>query len=93
MDFGHPAGLHSFLVNDTFTLDINILPRVEISQNYFINNSLIGDINEDNNIDVLDIVLTVNIVFNNNYNIAADLNQDNQVNIQDIVLLVNVILN
>ena len=92
-DFGHSAGLHNFLINDSSTLEINILPREEISQNYFINNSVIGDINEDNNIDVLDIVLTVNIVFNNDYNFSADLNQDNYVNIQDIVLLVNLILN
>ena len=58
-----------------------------------INNNLLGDVNEDNDIDVLDIVLTVNIVFNNNYNFLSDLNQDEQVNIQDIVLLVNLILN
>ena len=91
-DFGHPAGLHSFLVNDTFTLEINIIPREEISQDYYINNQL-GDINGDGSIDVLDIVLTVNIVFNNNYNYSADLNQDQLINIQDIVLLVNLILN
>jgi hypothetical protein len=92
-DFGHSSGLHDFLINDSYLIEINIIPRQESSQNYFINNYLLGDVNEDNNIDVLDVVLTVNIVFNNNYNFSSDLNQDEQVNIQDIVLLVNLILN
>ena len=92
-DFGHSSGLHNFLINDSDIIEINIIPREESYQNYFINNNLLGDVNEDNDIDVLDIVLTVNIVFNNNYNFLSDLNQDEQVNIQDIVLLVNLILN
>ena len=91
-DFGHPSGLHIFSIDDTLTFELNILPRQEISQDYYINNQL-GDINDDGSIDVLDIVLTVNIVFNNNYNYSADLNQDQLINIQDIVLLVNLILN
>ena len=54
---------------------------------------LLGDVNEDGIINVLDIILTVNIIlgtsdFSNN----ADVNSDGIVNVLDIVSLVNVIL-
>ena len=52
-----------------------------------------GDLNLDNNLDILDIVLLVNLVIDNNYNYIADINGDNTLNILDIVLLVNLVLN
>ena len=52
-DFGHPCCQHIFSINDTLTFELDILPRQEISQDYYINNQL-GDINEDGSIDVLD---------------------------------------
>ena len=54
--------------------------------------SLIGDINNDNTVNVLDIVETVNIILSNQYNENADLNQDGSNNILDIVILVNIII-
>ena len=57
------------------------------------NTTLLGDINGDNIINVLDIVLLVNLIINNsNYMLQADLNTDSVVNVLDIVLLVNIIL-
>jgi len=54
---------------------------------------VIGDINIDGIINVLDIVLVVNIVLNTeDYNFLADLNEDGINNILDIVLLVNLVL-
>ena len=54
---------------------------------------LIGDINNDDSLDVLDDVLLVNIVLNNeNYLNNADLNNDFLNNVLDVVLLVNLIL-
>ena len=58
---------------------------------------LMGDLNEDETINVLDIVLLVNIIINNvipNNHIqwSADLNIDTILNVLDIVLVVNVIL-
>ena len=55
-------------------------------------NSISGDLNNDSNIDVLDVVLLVNIALDNNYSNNADINNDNFVNVLDIVLLVNLIL-
>ena len=60
-------------------------------------NYMLGDINFDSSIDILDIVLIVNIildVFNPSelQILASDLNQDQMVNILDIVQIVNIIL-
>ena len=53
----------------------------------------LGDVNGDGNIDVLDVVLTVNIILNLiDPSPAADLNQDGVINVLDIVMIVNIIL-
>ena len=55
--------------------------------------SIIGDINYDNEINVQDVVLLINIIIGNiSPNNEADINQDNQINILDAVLLVGLIL-
>ena len=51
-----------------------------------------GDLNEDGNLNVMDIVLMVNFVLDNNYNFYADMNEDSIINILDIVELLNIIL-
>ena len=55
---------------------------------------LLGDINDDGLINVLDVVALVYIVLNGGeYNNAGDLNSDGVNNVLDVVFLVNVILN
>ena len=53
---------------------------------------LLGDSNDDGNLNVLDVVLLVNIVLAGEFNECADLNADESLNVLDIVLLVNIIL-
>ncbi len=53
---------------------------------------ILGDLNGDSFINVQDIVLTVNLVMNAEYEATADLNSDNVVNVLDIVQIVNTIL-
>lgn len=53
---------------------------------------LIGDINQDDVVNIQDIVLAVNIILDADYLLTADLNLDGAVNVVDIILLVNVIL-
>ena len=53
----------------------------------------LGDVNQDTIINIQDIILIVNIILNNEYNIGADMNNDNSVNVADIILVVNIILN
>jgi len=58
------------------------------------NSSMLGDINNDQEINVIDVVLIVNMVLgteNTNY-ATADMNGDDQINIQDVILLLNIIL-
>ena len=60
---------------------------------YFNSTSISGDINEDGIINILDVILTVNIVLNGSeFSSNADLNSDGIINILDIVSLVNIIL-
>jgi len=54
--------------------------------------SLLGDINGDLLLNIQDIILTVNLVLNSEYNASADLNDDDTVNILDVIQLVNIIL-
>ena len=52
-----------------------------------------GDANADNQINVLDVITTMNIVLTNgSYNTCSDLNTDGAINVLDVVALVNLIL-
>ena len=55
---------------------------------------LLGDANGDSTLNVLDVVLTVNLILSGvgNYEACSDVNADNSLNVLDIVLLVNLIL-
>ena len=57
-----------------------------------------GDINQDNNVDVLDVVLIINYILeqenpSDTESIASDLNSDSIINILDVIILINIILN
>ena len=56
-------------------------------------NLVLGDINSDGVIDILDIIMIVNIIISGQYNGLADLNSDGIINVLDIIQLVNIILN
>ena len=53
---------------------------------------LLGDVNHDGVINILDVVLVVGYVLDMSYIIDADLNEDDVVNILDIVILTTLIL-
>ena len=56
--------------------------------------SILGDVNNDGSINVLDVVLVVNMILGDsepNY-LSGDLNSDGQINVLDIVMIVNIIL-
>ena len=55
------------------------------------NDSILGDINNDDIVNVLDVVLLVNIILYGGDLSNADVNQDGIVNILDVVTLVNII--
>ena len=79
----------------SFGLDMNNeLLICANSRIYKINSDLnqLGDINGDNDINILDIVTLINLILDSSYQPIADINGDEVVNVLDIVLLVNIIL-
>ena len=54
---------------------------------------MIGDINADGDVNILDVVLLANAVLTDNYFSEGDINGDGENNVLDIVGLVNIILN
>ena len=53
---------------------------------------LLGDINNDGVVNVIDIVMVVNYILDGLYNIDGDVNEDGVLNILDIVILTILIL-
>ena len=52
-----------------------------------------GDATGDGSLDVMDVVIIVDFILNDEYDICADMNQDDLLNVMDVVELVNCILN
>ena len=69
------------------------IPQLPPDGNYCPFTGVLGDINTDDSIDILDVVLVVGIILGQEeLSLSADMNTDSLVNIQDIILLVNLIL-
>jgi len=64
----------------------------DIIAEHYEEETLLGDVNGDQLLNIQDIVLSINVILANEYNGSADLNTDGIVNILDIVQLVNIIL-
>ena len=58
----------------------------------FINNYSSGDLNQDNLINIQDIIILVNLILAEEFDLEADINLDSAVNVLDIIELVNIIL-
>ena len=56
------------------------------------NDNLLGDMNGDGILNILDLVTLVNLILSNEYMETGDLNEDGVLNILDIVILANIIL-
>ena len=70
-----------------------IIDQSLVNRAYFYEESLIGDLNGDSNVDILDIVYLVNIILNDIQNIpSSDMNNDGDCNILDVVILASIIL-
>ena len=57
----------------------------------------LGDVNQDENIDILDVISVINIILGVHYpslveNLSSDINEDGIVNIQDVIILIAIIL-
>jgi len=56
------------------------------------NEIILGDINGDELLNILDVVLMINMILVNEYSIVADVNEDGSVNILDVVIMVNILV-
>ena len=56
-------------------------------------NCIIGDANVDGIIDILDIVLAIDFIFNDGFSVLSDMNLDDDINVFDIILLVEILIN
>lgn len=74
----------------------SLLEYPSTASQYLVNidcsDSVVGDINGDSQVNVQDIILSVNLILTSEYNSSADINSDGVIDILDIVQLVNLIL-
>jgi len=86
---------HAFVINNTNAAnDFDLIPITLNTQSSF----LLGDLNQDGFLDVIDVVAIVSIIMGNSEpsdldQLLADLNEDGIMNVQDIIILVGIILN
>ena len=73
-------------------LDPDYSGALVIDGTYEIVEEIIGDLNSDNFVNILDIIQLANMILNNEYTNIADLNNDSTLNILDIIFIVNIIL-
>ena len=58
---------------------------------YYHQNNL-GDLNNDEIINIIDVVSLINLILNDEYNSIADMNLDGALNVQDAIIIINIIL-
>ena len=69
-----------------------ILDSTLINRAYFYDGTILGDINGDGVLDVLDIVELINLILNGEIVSAGDVNNDGSINILDVIIIANIIL-
>ena len=91
----------NYINEDIIRTDINITSFGvdENNELFFCGNQRIykltsneGDLNGDENINILDVISLVNLILDNNYNSIGDVNGDQVLNVLDVIILVNIIL-
>lgn len=69
---------------------VNFFSQYELTD--FVNNILLGDLNEDGNINIQDVIIIINTILSASYLDLADINFDGYIDVIDVVQLVNIIL-
>ena len=62
-----------------------------LAENYQ-EDSLLGDLNNDEILNILDVIQLINVILDGEENAAADMNGDDIINILDVIQLINIIL-
>jgi hypothetical protein len=91
----------NYLNEDLIRTGINITSfgLDENNELYFCGNQRIyklssneGDLNDDGNLNVLDVILLVNLILTQQFNAISDFNNDEILNVLDVISLINIIL-
>jgi len=77
-------GFHTSVELINFFLDYNLSD--------FYNETILGDVNNDSEINVLDVVLLAEIALDGSYLVEGDMNFDQTISILDLIALINIIL-
>ena len=64
----------------------------DILEEYY-QQSYLGDVNDDSLVNIQDVIIVINLILSEEFDLIADVNSDNVVDILDVVQLVNIILN
>ena len=87
-------GVGDYSANLLLSSNAQALVTIPVSLSVGGSGELLGDLNGDGEINVLDVVTLVNVILNGgDYISAGDMNQDGALDVLDIVTLVNIILN
>ena len=98
-ELGNYSELHTYTGQDHVPFTNDMIFETDFTTNFLYdvvcgNNDIeTGDINEDSEVNILDVVMLINLVLSGDFLVSGDLNQDLSLNILDIVQLVNIILN
>ena len=71
---------------------LNLIDDVNIGDCISLDCSILGDVNNDSSLNILDLVQISNLILDNGYDECGDTNSDGELNILDLVTLINVIL-
>ena len=55
--------------------------------------TLVGDVNNDGEVNIADVTVTIHVILNNGTDIAFDINNDGEISIADVTALIHIILN
>jgi hypothetical protein len=81
--------------DEMFFIPIEFIPYQQGDEDVYLgseDNIILGDVNQDGILNILDVVIIVNQVLSNEYNLIADVNEDGVVNVLDVVMMVNILL-
>ena len=87
--------LNQLNVDTSSDYHIKIIPLSDINQYQEINfkfNQILGDLNSDSIVNVMDAIILVNLILNFEYQSNADYNNDGLLNVLDIISIINSII-
>ena len=85
--------IDEFMDGGFYDYDQNISDHRPVGLHLFAQPTISGDLNGDEQVDVLDVIIVVNIILDDESpDFMADLNNDGMINVVDVLLIVNLIL-